>query len=169
MNGRAWFLIVLTIITGATYAYLLWQGAGLSTDDPAQNPFDTRVLGYSLDEAQSYLANLRLDQVELYLGKVRLLDTAFPVLFFFWLLLMTWVLTEGIHPWSRMMLLMPAGGYLLMDLGENALVAEMLRSGVAVAPEIVSMASAYTVSKFILFTISVAVIGVLWGRRRFSG
>lgn len=151
---------LLGIMAWLSWTVLTPQTGGLA-------PFDTRVLGYTLADAQDYLIHLGDAGRAVYLVEMRLLDTAFPMAF---ACLMGWLamqLAEWVHPWSRLMLVLPAAGYALMDLCENALVANLLRAGAeGIDGDMVSLASEFTVTKWVLLFITWALLAVLWTQRR---
>ena len=127
-------------------------------------PFDERFLGYSLAETRLYLQDLSSTGRAVYLLELRLLDSVFPVVFALLLGHLAMQLGAALHPWSRLVLVIPAAGYAMMDLGENALVAGLLRAGPqGVTGDMVDLASQFTVTKWVLLAVSVALLLGLWG------
>ena len=132
--------------------------------------FDSRLFGYSPQEARTYLA--ALEQVpqarDTYLGTFRWLDTAFPVLLAISLAGAVWLNTSQMPALRRVLILCAPVGYLLMDLLENADVARMVQAGSTVADDVVMRASGFTTAKWQLLAVSlVLMIGlVLRARKR---
>jgi hypothetical protein len=124
--------------------------------------FDSRLGGYTLAEAQAYLGMLDAGQKQLYLGWFRWLDTVFPVLLTFFLSGVLWGQAPGVHPAMRLSLLIIPAAYLVMDLVENALVADMLRSA-ALDAETVTLASGFTMAKWSFLALACAIC--LWAWR----
>ncbi len=144
--------LALPMATAGVYAWLV-LGHGLALQDMAGGlqPFDLRVRGYSLVEAQDYLAALPAEGSARYLGPVRVLDTLFPVLMA--LTLMWWMRP---HRGAMGLVCMAvAAGYAVLDLAENAAVATLLRAGVDGADATaVALASALTQAKFVAFAVA---------------
>lgn len=159
---------VFAALSASLFGMMMWLSwTVLKPQTGGLAPFDTRVLGYTLAEAQEYLTHLDDTGRAIYLVEMRLLDTAFPIVF---ACLMGWIamqLASWVHPWSRLMLVLPAAGYAVMDLCENALVAKLLRAGAdGINLEMVSLASQFTVTKWVLLLVSWALLAVLWALRR---
>ena len=153
-------LIALSVVTSGVYALLIWQGVTHLGADP--RPFDLRPFGYDHEDAVAYIAALPEGAVDFYTITLRALDTVFPVLFGIWLGAMTWRFSRGVHHWSRLMLLLPAAAYAMMDLAENALVARILTAPDGMPdPALVERASAYTQSKFATLFVAMAVLLVM--------
>lgn len=124
--------------------------------------FDSRLGGYSLAEADIYLGMLDAGQKQLYLGWFRWLDTVFPVLLTICLSGILWGQARGVHPAMRLSLMVIPAAYLVMDLAENALVADMLRSA-ALDAESVALASGFTMAKWGFLALACAIC--LWAWR----
>jgi hypothetical protein len=131
--------------------------------------FDSRFFGYSPQEARTYLAALELvpQARDTYLGMFRWLDTVFPVLLTISLAGAVWLNTSQMSALRRMLILCAPGGYLLMDLLENAEVARMVQAGSSVADDVVMRASGFTTAKWVLLMVSlVLMIGLALRARR---
>ena len=133
--------------------------------------FDSRIFGYQAGPAREYLTWIAQtpDGVSTYLGTFRQLDTVFPVLLAIALSGGIWLNTFGSNPLRRGLLLGAPGAYLLMDLMENAWVAEMLQTGVTVADQVIEQASTFTVMKWALLFVSFLVLMNEWRRVRKKG
>lgn len=155
--------LILTAVTALLYLALAWfvitrlmPGAG------GLMPFDGRFLGYTAAEASVYQGALGDAARAAYLGPVRWLDTVFPVALAGWLAFGTWLLTPTLFQWSRLVLTVPAWGYCVMDLCENALVAEVLRAAPDVPLRSVQLASRFTATKYqLLLAAALVLLGVL--------
>ncbi|WP_319824490.1 hypothetical protein [Thalassovita sp.] len=145
---------LLTLLTVAVYAALLWLGnLHLYVGPDRLPPFDVRLLGYSLAEAQAYLTELHPVQRNIYAGPIRLLDSLFPLLFAVWI----WVTLWALGAW-RVALIAPI--YLGLDLGENVLVARILEAGAeGVTADMVGWASLLTVAKFAAVGLALIALG----------
>lgn len=155
----------LARITGAGAALLFAALAVLSNlwlEPPGQLVFDSRVAGYSLAEAKAYLSVLSADQVTLYLGVFRWIDTVFPVLLCVTLVALT-VNRKG-RDLLRGVAVLGALLYLFFDLRENALVARILRAGEGLSEELVASASTATMMKWGALAVSLGLL--LWVRRQ---
>lgn len=154
-------LAVLAALTAAIFARLAWLHR--TWLDTARGPsFDTRFGGYDLAAAQAYLTDLGAAGLGVYAGSAARLDTVFPLLLGLVLGAAVWRLTRRFNQWSRLVLLLVPAGYVVMDLAENALVQEMLAQGpAALDPHTVSLASRFTMTKFVLLAASAALIAVL--------
>lgn len=133
--------------------------------------FDSRFTGYQAGPARDYLAWIvqSPDALATYLGTFRQLDTVFPVLLTAALCGAVWLNTAGANPIRRVLLMGAPGAYLMMDLMENAKVAEMLRSGVEASDLLIRQASTFTVMKWILLFVAVLVLANEWLRARKKG
>ncbi|MEW9919586.1 hypothetical protein AB2B41_08230 [Marimonas sp. MJW-29] len=154
-------------------AAVLFVALGILTDRHLQpdgmDPFDSRLTGYTGDEARLYLAALaEAGSIETYLGLFRQLDTIFPVLLALTFLGAIWLGTRGLPLPLRLVLGLAPVAYLWADLGENARVAMMLRAGPAVDDATVAAASFFTRVKWSCLALSAMVILATWGYRRIS-
>ena len=133
--------------------------------------FDSRFTGYEAGPAREYLTWIAQspDALAAYLGPFRQLDTLFPILLTVALCGALWLHTDGSHPVRRLLLIGAPGAYLLMDMMENARVAEMLQTGVEVADQVIGQASTFTVMKWTLLIVSLLVVTNEWWRARKKG
>lgn len=160
MTRYAKALIALTLVTAVTYGVLVGVGAAnLVLGEGGLKPFDLRILGYSAEDAEAYLSLLQQPEVTLYTGFLRNVDTVFPLLFGLWMGGCLWGLTRHIHPWSRVILLVVPASYTMMDLCENALVADLVRGFQGpLDAELVALASSYTISKFVTLFVAFGLL-----------
>ncbi|GAA6163382.1 hypothetical protein NBRC116590_10860 [Pelagimonas sp. KU-00592-HH] len=161
MTAYARVFALLSVATGAVYVISIWLGAQhLVVGSEKLWPFDQRPLGYGFFDAKTYLMLLKEEGSAFYLGPMRLLDTAFPILLGFWMGMLWWGLTTRIHPWSRVIMLIAPAAFTMMDLCENALIAEMVRLGPeGIDRDLVVLASSYTVSKYVTLLVAILVLG----------
>lgn len=72
----------LPLATVAAYAVLVgWFGPQVQAAAGGLTPFDLRVTGYGLNEAQAFLSALTPEGRAIYLGPIRVDDMIFPMLF----------------------------------------------------------------------------------------
>ncbi len=88
--------------------------------------FDSRLFGYSPEQAEAYLAALGPRARALYLGLFRGLDTVFPALLAVGL---AGIILQRPRGAMRVLALGAVLLYLVADYSENALVAALLRGG----------------------------------------
>lgn len=155
-----WVNWLLPLATALTYGLLVgWFGPQVQAAAGGLTPFDLRATGYDAEAARSFLTALTPEGLALYLGPVRVNDTAFPVLF-------TLTLCLPLRGWGWLWFL-PALAYGLADLAENMAVAALLRTGPTVTDGMVAMASGLTMIKFAAVAIAIMVaVLALWGRWR---
>lgn len=158
----------LARITGAIAALLFAALAVLSNlwlQPAGQLVFDSRVAGYSLAEARAFLEVLNADQVALYLGLFRWIDTVFPVLLA--VTLVALIANRKGRDLLRGVAAIAAFLYLFFDLRENALVARMLKTSENLSEELVASASMATMVKWGALAVSFGVLlWVIWRERR---
>jgi len=126
-------------------------------------PFDIRITGYSVEEANAYLATITEDGKQFYLTTQQRLDTFFPALFAATLIFTLYRLA----PKLPALFLTPLAGA-LFDYYENTAVAEMLTSG-SLDEGLVEATSLLTTLKFASITLSLVTILWLWQKRRSNG
>ena len=149
-----WFTWGLPLATLLSYAVLAgWFGPQVMAAAGGLMPFDLRLTGYTLAEAQVYLQALTPAGRDLYLGPIRVNDTIFPILF----ALTLWLPLRG----RNRLLSLPALAYGLLDLAENHAVAGLLQIGPEVRAGAVAMASMLTVTKYAVASVAIAL--ALWG------
>lgn len=148
-------LLTLLVATLGVSIWVFWLHAAHLQSDGGLRSFDSRVGGYTLADARDYLAGLDPGGYALYQGLARWLDLLFPALLGLSMGVFYWRVTSYLNQWSRLVLLLFPSGYVLMDLCENALIQEMLAHTAAhLDPETVSLASHFTITKFVLLAVS---------------
>ncbi|MDU8910382.1 hypothetical protein [Aestuariicoccus sp. MJ-SS9] len=154
-------------LAAAALALMLWHShAVLIPEAGGLTPFDSRVPGYSPEEAGAYLAALSDRGRAFYLLEMRWLDTLFPVAFSVAAGAGLMALAKGWAGWTRLALLAPVAGYLAVDLAENALVADLLRAGMTGFDPVTAIrASQFTVTKYALLGTIALTIMMLWRRQ----
>ena len=160
---------LLTALTLALYLALVWLTVTrLMPESGGLMPLDGRLLGYTPVDVLAFLDALSDEGRAVYLGPVRSVDTAFPLALGLWIAALIWRRTRGLFAWSRIVMMLPAGGYTLMDLCENALVADLLRAGAGgLDVGTARLASEFTITKYAMLGIALGVIvAVLLGGRR---
>jgi hypothetical protein len=157
-----WDRLLLTtgILSVACFAYLAWFSGAFLTPGETLKPFDAHLLGYTPEQARAYLGALNPAATSMYLSHFRLWDTVFPALLTFTMCGVIWTRATGVRSWLRLILLIFPTSYLVMDYAENALVAELLVTGPAVTDDQIAQASRYTVLKWGLIAVSLAL--TLW-------
>lgn len=128
--------------------------------------FDSRLAGYDLADAQAFVAALNADQLGIYLGPFRIIDTIFPLLLTGFLWRTIWVGTAAEGTPMRVSAMLGPLLYLVFDLMENAQVAAILQSQGALAPDLVGHASTLTQAKWMCLALSLLVMFWAW---RFAG
>ena len=126
----------IAVLAAVLFAVLLVISLGWLSPD-GQSNFDARMMGYDVEAARSYLATLPESSRAIYLGVFRWIDTVFPILAGIAIGGFTWQAAVRLRPARRVGFLGLTGGYVLMDLTENAQVAQMLRSDGPVAKTLV--------------------------------
>jgi hypothetical protein len=133
--------------------------------------FDSHLRGYEPQEARAYLAALSAEARALYLGLYRWLDSALPLAIAAALGAAIWRHAAGLHPALRLMLLLGPASYLVMDLAENAVVADLLRASGPLPEAQLRAASGFTQAKWCTLGVAVAVWlwAWFWGPRERKG
>lgn len=124
--------------------------------------FDSRLAGYTLQDAQVFIAALSEAQLAVYLGLFRWLDTLFPVLLAVSLIGAIWLNTHAEPRRMRTAALLGPLLYLVFDLLENAQVAQVLRAGSDLAAPLVDTAATYTQAKWMCLALSLLVVFWAW-------
>ncbi|MEQ9694722.1 hypothetical protein [Shimia sp. SDUM112013] len=160
MSLYAKAMIALGTVTLTVYLGMVVMGARHLLLGPDNlPPFDLRVLGYTFLDALNYLELLTEEQAAFYTGRLRQLDTVFPVLMGLLMGMGLWAVTSAMHPWSRLILLVVPSSYAVMDLCENALIAEMVAQGPETLDrDLVTLASTYTMSKYVTLFVAFALL-----------
>lgn len=170
-----WRIVIGWIcVTGAAYAALvLTTFLVLRPEARGALPLDMHVFGFTVVEAHDYLSGLTERGRAIQLGWLRLLDTVFVVGLTATLGGVIWTLMRRGNMIARFLLLVPVGGYAVMDLGENALIAQIIRDGAnALDAHLVTRAAEFTITKFTLLGVSLTeafvlmVVGLIGSARR---
>lgn len=142
----------LPLTTAAVYGWLVFgPGAQLIALAGGLAPFDLRPGGYDLDAALRVLVALPPEGHALYLGPVRRLDTALPILMG---LTFLWWMRPPTTPFGAVAAA-AALAYVALDLAENHAVARLVEGGaVGLSPERVRAASQLTQAKFMAFALA---------------
>ncbi|MEM6887271.1 MAG: hypothetical protein AAF636_03935 [Pseudomonadota bacterium] len=169
---RGWiiFAVLFAAATALYVAIVAWSLPVVSSGADGLLPFDMRPMGYSEDEARTFMLALTPQASEHYRGTQQILDTAYPILLGctfalgFWLFLDEWRWAR----WATMLLAVALTGW---DLLENFFVVDMLRSGaLAASADQIERASFATVMKSIFTALAwvlLAILAVLFVRRKF--
>lgn len=136
---------------------LTWTLPGIAENAGGLVPFDMRPLGYTPDEARSFIAALSEKGRELYLGPQQLLDLAYPVLL---AIVLAGAVGALVDNWKlRGVLYLAILLGMLADYSENTFVALMLEYPGPVSDKLAGLASKATVVKSVLT--GFAMVGVL--------
>ena len=163
MKGATPGYLMLAAVTFAGYAAMgLWTLPAIRREAGGLPAFDVRPTGYTLEDAQVFLASLSEEGRALYGGLQAQLDAVFPALLFATLAIALWHLTPYLRKVTRyMLILIPALG-MAADGFENVQVRTMLIAGAeGVTQELVGWASFLTVMKsaaFLTATLSLLVV-----------
>lgn len=132
--------------------------------EPAGLPIlDMRFSGYDLEAVQAYLSSLGAEGRSFYTGVYHRLDTAFLILTTFMLGGVIWLHTPHLNSAIRLLLLTVPAGYLMLDLGENALVGALLADQYVVSQSVVTNASQLTQAKWLMLLAGVLLaLGSWW-------
>jgi hypothetical protein len=152
-----WFVFAVTL--GIYLTMLTWTLPGISADAAGLVPFDMRPMGYTPDEARSFLAALGDKGRALYLGPQAQLDLVYPL---FLAVVLAGAVSVLIADWRlRGVLYIFILGGMLADYTENTFVALMLEYTEPVPDRLASLACKATVVKSVLT--GLAMIAVLLG------
>ena len=156
MSGqRLW--VFLAIVVAAVYGVMVWlMLTRLVPGADGLDPFDARVLGYSVSDARTYLSALSDDARSLYLGPMRVLDTIFPPALALLIAAPIWSKSEGY--WCAAVAF-PVW-YACVDLWENARVSVMLRDP-DITDQAIQLASSLTQAKFLLLLLAVLAFALV--------
>lgn len=162
-----WFVFAVTLAIYLTM--LTWTLPGISADAAGFVPFDMRPMGYSPDEARSFLAALDDKGRALYLGPQAQLDLVYPLVL---AIVLAGAVSVLISDWRlRGVLYVLILGGMLADYTENTFVALMLEYTEPVPDRLASLASKATVVKSVLTglaMIAVLVGLILAGKKRWA-
>lgn len=146
MLGRLTYLALAAVVLALWALMVTVTGPAITKAAGGLAPFDLRITGYDLAQAQAFLSRISGPGRDLYLEAQLRLDTFFPVVLG---LFLTWsfVALYPRLPATLLAVVAMAGGG--ADLVENARVAVMLRAP-EVTAEMVAAASQATVAKWAL-------------------
>ena len=151
MSRIVWALTIAALIN---YGVLIWYMMfELAPATAGLKPLDLRIFGYSYEDVMAYLAALRFDTAQLLTGRIRIIDTSFPILFGAAGVGWIWSLSASRPTAVRLGAISLPIAYAIFDLIENALVGRILM-GAMPSVELVSMASTMTIIKFICVALS---------------
>jgi len=147
MSVKRWSLgfalISVALFAAMQFISIPVIGHGLGSDQM----FDMLPFGYDFAYAQRFISNLSPQGLEMYLGPQNLIDTAFPVsLGLTFIFLAKWLAKS---PAGFAITALLAVAYILCDLYENSLVADMLSTN-DLTTALVTRASRSTIFKFAL-------------------
>ncbi|MDA7430023.1 hypothetical protein PGB28_16275 [Primorskyibacter aestuariivivens] len=162
-----WVIALLALGTAALFAamgaiswvHLMPDGALI---------LDARWTGYTASDVATYFMALGPLGISKYAGPLHVLDTVFPAMLAITLAACVLRASRPWRQWTRLLLLVAPAGYAVIDYGENALVAELLRNWQGpLDPATVMLASRFTVTKYVLLGATVAIwLGLMLGRRK---
>lgn len=160
------FWALLLAALGLYVAMSAWTIPAITRAAGGLAPFDTRLLGYSVDEARAFLVALSDEGRRIYLGVQHRMDNAFPALYGGLLSVSIWRLSGSVTPILRAVL----SAFPLIAMGfdylENARVrALLLADPETVPPEAIVAANSATLGKTMLGAIAVLTILALIAAR----
>ncbi|MBM7066103.1 hypothetical protein [Actibacterium sp. 188UL27-1] len=138
------------------FVYLVWSLSGGFV------VWDLQVLGYSAEWVQRFLAALPPEGAEIYIHRVRPLDTVIPVL----LAVTISAFALKTRVWWRWVCVAIAANTALLDLLENVRLVALVSGVVAPSPEAVAAVSWVTQAKFASLATSLAVLVLAQWRTR---
>lgn len=144
---------ILTIAAAVNYAVLIWFGVGAIG---WTKTLDFYVTGYSYEQAIALVSRWDFETALYMATTVRKLDTSFPVLMGLALAGWIWLGAQERGRYWRLLAVIPLG-YAGVDLYENSLIAQVL-TGMMPTPELVSQASMMTLTKWVLFGLSLVAL-----------
>jgi len=166
---RVLFWILFAVTLGVYGAIVGWSLPIISANAGGLVPFDMRPAGYSLAEAQAFLAALSPAGLVQYLGIQHALDTAYPALLALTLVVASLYLVRGGGRWALVLLALVG---VAADYTENAAVRSLLAAGAdTVSAQQVAFASGATIVKsgsttLVFVTIALILIWRGWQRLR---
>lgn len=142
-----WLLVIATLAVFGAMNF--WAGPIIARESLGGVAFDMRILGYSYAEAQAFLTALSAEGRAFYLGPAMRLDLFFPAMLATVLAVANWHLLGARRLVWKFWVAGLAAGFAVFDYLENATVAGMLRVVPdEVTPEMVALASQFTVVKY---------------------
>jgi hypothetical protein len=149
----------LFAVTAVIYlVMILWSLPKISAAAGGVMPFDMRPLGYSFEEAQTFLGALTPEGSAFYLNVQHRLDTAYPALLTATLFFAIRALAPGAGALQTLLALVALPGA-VFDYLENISVTAMLNAGRSgLTPELVARASLWTLLKSVFTTIAMLLL-----------
>ena len=147
-------------VTTAVYAVMVaWTLPRIAAAAGGATPFDLRPGGYSFEEASAFLAALTPAGRSFYLDVQQSFDLVYPALLSATLFFAIWLLVPprwGAWRWILALIAVPPA---VFDYLENLAVANLLKlTPGAVTPEIVGVASQWTVLKSQSTTVVIIIV-----------
>lgn len=165
-RARVVFWVLLLAALGLYVAMAVWTVPAITRAADGLAPLDTRLLGYSVDEARAFLTALSDEGRRIYLGVQHRMDNAFPVLYGGLLAMAIWRLSGTITPILRAVLSVFPLIAMSFDYLENARVrALLLADPDTIPPEAIVAANSATLGKTMLGAIAVLTILALIAAR----
>lgn len=160
--------IALAALSATLFASMTWYiWSVMKPNAGGLAPFDLRFLGYSPEQALTYLKALQSPGRAFYLLEMRILDTAFPLAFAGLGVLVVFFLSGGRPAWQRVLLTLPVLAYGIVDLAENTSTRALVMAGPeAFDAGLAAKASLLTQTKFALILASLALAYWLWRSRK---
>ncbi len=156
MPRKIAYWIVFAVTLAIYLTMLTWTLPGIRADAAGLVPFDMRPMGYSPDEARSFLAALGDKGRALYLGPQAQLDLLYPLVL---AIVLAGAVSALIADWRlRGILYIFILGGMLADYTENTFVALMLEYTEPVPDRLASLASKATVVKSVSTGIAMVVV-----------
>jgi hypothetical protein len=159
-----WALAVATV--GVYLVMVLWTLPTIASYAGGLAPFDMRPTGYGFDEAKAFLSALGTEGTAFYRDVQHRLDILFPGLVAATLYFAIAALLPARSAPMRLLLALALLPVAAFDWLENNAVAMMLAAGAkGVTPEMVAVASRWSVLKAIVSTVAYSALLVLLVRR----
>ena len=166
MNKRRLaYRALLAATLGVYAAMILWTLPAIIDSAGGLMPFDLRPGGYTLGEAEAFLANLEPRGRVLYLGWQHRLDLAYPALL---ACLLAWSIAIQARAIGGRLVtgLCWFGGIaavagMIFDYLENGAVAGLLGAAEPLDPVLVAQASTWTVGKSAATSVAIIVLALL--------
>jgi hypothetical protein len=175
-----WLVAALLMASGVLWAVMFFGPlAYLAQLAGGAAPFDVRPFGYSFDEARAFLSAIGAQGRYFYGHRELPLDMLYPPLYAvsrglaLWWLTMPGRVREAPLPrrWRYALIAVPVV-MASLDMIENLCIARMLSAWPALSPGLVQISSLATRAKIVagaLTELSMAVLAVLWLKRRMAG
>jgi len=141
MSFKPLFIAAFGLAFALYMTMLVWTLPGIAAAAGGLAPFDMRITGYSVAEAQEFLGNLTPAGRELYLGPQHWLDLFYPGLLALTLILAFSRVQGG---WGARIGIMLAITGMVFDYLENWAVVGLLRAEAMPSAELIERASLFT-------------------------